>query len=79
QDIMGVSKRTMTRLIAHKMIRVQSFRSISRLPLLSDILRITDRMKRKAGHNQVMALVITSNSPIWLNMDLNKNKSRESE
>lgn len=76
---MGVSKRTMTRLIDRKMIRVQSFRSIPRLPLLSDILRITDRMKRKAGHNQVMALVITSNSPMWLNMDLNKNKSRESE
>lgn len=79
QGIIGVDKRTMTRLIACKMIRAQSFRSIPRLPLLSDILRISDKMKRKSSYNQVMRLVITSNNPIWINIELNKNNNEERE
>lgn len=79
QDITGVDKRTMTRLVMHGMIRSENFRSMRKLPLLSDIVRISDGMKRKSGYNQFMRLVVTSNSPIWINLYINKNQDRNSE
>ncbi|MEE9117959.1 MAG: hypothetical protein V3U02_05115 [Calditrichia bacterium] len=74
-EIIGVDKRTMSRLIINGMIRTKSLRGIRRLLLLSDIVKISKGIKCKEVEKGFIKLVIALNGPIWLNMNLCEHKN----